>query len=40
MIIDNAQFSVESTATKILAQKIDDSLFTLPSDAILQKNPF
>jgi hypothetical protein len=40
MIIDNAQFSVESTATEILAQKIDGSIFVLPANATLEKNPF
>jgi hypothetical protein len=40
IIIENAQFSVESIATEVLNQKIDDSTFRLPVDAKLEKNPF
>ena len=40
IIIDNAQFSVESTATEVLAQKIDDALFVLPPNVTLEKNPY
>jgi hypothetical protein len=40
MIIDNAQFSLESTATEVLPQKIDDALFALPPNVTLEKNPY
>jgi len=40
MIIDNAQFSVVSTATNIQSGKIDDQIFGLPADAKLEKSPF
>ena len=40
MIIDNAQFSVESTATEVLVQKVDDALFALPPNVTLEKNPY
>gem|GEM_PF-260143 len=39
IIIDNVQFSLESVATQILPSKLDNSLFALPADAQLQKNP-
>src|SRR5687768_3262381 len=40
MIIDNAQFYLESVATEVQKKKIDASMFTLPSDAKLEKNPY
>lgn len=40
MIIDNAQFYLESVATEVQKKKIDPSMFTLPSDAKLEKNPY
>jgi hypothetical protein len=40
MVVDNAQFSMESTATEVLAQNIDDALFVLPAGAVLEKNPY
>ena len=38
-VIDNPQFTVESTATRITLQKLDSSLFQLPADAQIEKNP-
>jgi hypothetical protein len=38
--IDNVQFTMESVATSVEAQKIDDTLFKLPEDATLEKNPY
>jgi hypothetical protein len=38
--IDNVQFSMESVATSVEEQKIDDTLFKLPEDATLEKNPY
>lgn len=40
MIIDNAQFYLESVATEVQKKKISDSLFTLPPDVKLEKNPY
>ena len=40
MIIENVQFTLESIATAIDAQKVDDQLFTLPAGATLEKSPF
>ncbi len=40
MIIENVQFTVESIATAIDAQKVDDQLFKLPAGATLEKSPF
>ena len=38
--IDNVQFFMESVATSVEEQKIDDTLFKLPEDAMLEKNPY
>ncbi|HEY9195573.1 MAG TPA: hypothetical protein VIM77_04885, partial [Mucilaginibacter sp.] len=40
ILIDNAQFSMESTATEIKPGKLDAALFTLPAGVTLQKNPY
>jgi hypothetical protein len=40
IMIDNAQFTLESVATAVEAQKIDDALFKLPPDTTLEKSPF
>jgi hypothetical protein len=40
MIIDNAQFYLESTATGIEAKDLDGKLFELPPDAKIEKSPF
>lgn len=40
MIIDNAQFYLESVATDVQKKSIDASLFTLPQDVKLEKSPF
>ena len=40
MIIDNAQFSLVSMATKVQPEKIDDQFFALPADAKLEKSPY
>jgi hypothetical protein len=38
--IDNIQFSMESVATSVQEEEIDDTLFELPEDAMLEKNPY
>jgi hypothetical protein len=38
--IDNAQFSLESVATGIQEQKVNDQLFVLPAGVALEKSPF
>jgi hypothetical protein len=38
--IDNVQFTMESVATSVETQKIDDELFQLPEGAVLEKNPY
>ena len=40
IIVDNIQFSLESIATAVQPQKINDQLFTLPADAKLEKSPY
>ena len=40
IIIDNVQFSMESVATAIQAQKVDDQRFVLPANVPLEKSPF
>jgi hypothetical protein len=40
MIIDNAQFTLESVAVSVAEQKLDEAIFTLPPDAKVQKSPF
>jgi hypothetical protein len=38
--IDNAQFSLESVATAIQEQKVEEQLFVLPAGVTLEKSPF
>ena len=38
--IDNVQFTMESVATSVDTQKIDDTLFELPEGAALEKSPY
>ncbi len=38
--IDNVQFTMESVATSVDPQKIDNALFQLPEGAVLEKNPY
>lgn len=40
MIIDNPQFTLESSATEIVPMKLDDKLFELPADSKLEKSPY
>lgn len=40
MVIDNAQFTSESTATKVDAKKLDKQLFVLPEGVQTMKSPF
>jgi hypothetical protein len=40
MMIDNPQFSLESIATNIQPQKVDDQIFKLPADTKLEKSPY
>lgn len=40
MIIDNAQFYLESVATVVQKKKIDDAVFKLPAGVKLEKNPY
>jgi hypothetical protein len=40
MVIDNPQFVLESTATIVGESILDDSIFTLPAGANIQKSPF
>ena len=37
MVINNAQFSMESIATEVKPAKLDDSIFSIPANAILHK---
>ncbi|MCF2443972.1 hypothetical protein L0657_08400 [Dyadobacter sp. CY345] len=39
-VIENAQFSLESTATSITEMKLDNSFFTLPSNSKTMKSPY
>ncbi|MFI0491152.1 hypothetical protein [Flavobacterium sp.] len=39
-IIENAQFSMESTATNITEMKLDNSFFTLPANSKTMKSPY
>ena len=40
IIIDNVQYSLESVATAVEEQKIDEAIFALPANAQLEKSPF
>lgn len=40
IVIDNVQFSMESVASSVNEEKIDNALFKLPEDATLEKNPY
>jgi hypothetical protein len=40
IILETVQFSLESVATAVTGEKIDDQLFALPPDAKLEKSPF
>ena len=40
MVIDGAQFTMESIATNVSSEKLDDTLFQLPPDAKLEKSPY
>lgn len=40
IVVDNPQFTLESTATAITKEKIDDNLFLLPNNAKLQKSTY
>lgn len=40
IVIDNVQFTLESSALSVEEQKIDDELFVLPANAMLEKNPY
>jgi hypothetical protein len=40
MIIDNEEFSMESTATSITEMKLENSFFTLPANAKTVKSPY
>jgi hypothetical protein len=40
IVIDNAQFTMESTATEVKPMLLDNTLFTLPADAKTVKSPY
>jgi hypothetical protein len=40
LVIENAQFSMESVAASIEEQKINDEIFVLPTGATLEKSPY
>jgi hypothetical protein len=40
MIIDNAQLTMESTATSVKSMKLDQALFSLPANAKTIKSPY
>jgi hypothetical protein len=40
MYIDNAQYTMEMTATNVSAEKINDEIFTLPADLKIEKSPY
>jgi len=40
IVIDNAQFTLESIATAVKKERVNEQLFTLPADAKLEKSPF
>lgn len=39
-LIDNPQFTIESTATELKAENVDSKQFDLPANAELQKSPY
>jgi len=39
-LVDNGQFSLESTATEIKPMKLDDNFFELPANSKTMKNPY
>jgi hypothetical protein len=39
-IIDNAQFTVESTATEVKEMKLDKAFFDLPANLKTMKSPY
>lgn len=38
--VDNVQFTLESVATAVQKEKVDDKIFVLPPDAKLEKSPY
>lgn len=40
MIIDNAQFTLESLATDIIPMALDDKIFEIPAGSTIQKSPY
>lgn len=40
LVLDTEQFTIESIATEVTPQKIEDKLFELPEGAVLEKNPY
>jgi hypothetical protein len=40
MYIDNGQYTMEMTASNVSAEKIDESIFALPTDAKIEKSPY
>ena len=40
MVIDNVQFTMECVASAVHEQEIEEASFLLPTDAVLEKNPY
>lgn len=40
LIMDTPQFAIESIATEVVPQKLEDKVFELPEGAPLEKNPY
>lgn len=40
VVVDNVQYSLESTATAVQAQKIDEAIFALPENVPFEKSPY
>jgi hypothetical protein len=40
MIIDLPQFTSEMTATNVSAEKVDDKIFELPANVVIEKSPY
>lgn len=40
MVVDSPQFTIESIATNVSSEKLDDALFQLPPDAKIEKSPY
>ena len=40
IVIDNAQFTIESVATEIKSMPLDDKIFELPADMKIEKSPY